>query len=621
MKDGKTHAVPLRPALLILLFGYLTAGPSGAQGQPAATQMAPEPPPAGYSLEDLGLTPPGSKARDDDDDNPESVCFVLAKEGRALLKQKRIPEGLAKLREAVALGERIKLKDEDLAALLDAYGLAQHKGDDDPGAVISLRRAADLAKKDATLKLDLAQALFRVQAYDEARRAAEQALSLGLTGEDADDARDTLKEAKRESLHQKIQSDASASFGYDTNIQQSAQTQTIANKSTRSAGRSQVLKRSALGKSNLNMGLQNFEATYQKYIRDNYALPSPQTSQWGLPLNLGLDLSGRPLGDGKLGLWIGYRFSQLIITDAETDTTGVLPDKDTYDFQEHTLMLWLAAKPTPWLDLKVRAEGFANFSGLVGFAPFQYGFNGILDATFIESKMWRTRLYYSHNFRRSFDQGTPGATDPAAQGDAYLNGNRDQIKLTQELRKKWVRPQLGYQFTNDSTGVLFTSLPFGIGALMPPPGVSIDTGCPASGVRNCIGTLTYYAPLSYQGHQVFAAARLTLPHGIDAFAAFRYEYQAYQGAYSATYSGVKAPVPTPTNPAFMLPGLTLFAIDSEQRKDHRLTTELWVSKDLPLGFSAEIAYTLLYNISNINNVIDNRSFSKNTVAASVAYAY
>ena len=80
------------------------------------------------------------------------------------------------------------------------------------------------------------------------------------------------------------------------------------------------------------------------------------------------------------------------------------------------------------------------------------GLYAVVDATFIESRKLRTRLFYQHQLRRSYDRSN----------DAYLDADRDEAKLTQELRLRGttvgLRAQLSYRLRSERTGAFTGSV-------------------------------------------------------------------------------------------------------------------------------------------------------------------
>jgi tetratricopeptide (TPR) repeat protein len=478
------------------------APPEGAAPPPAAT-----PPPA----DGAETEPPPS--------SPIEIIQKQAKEARALIKEKRFAEGLAKLRDAVAQADAAALSTADKAELLDDYAWALRKAGQDSEALAQQNLAVQLQPADPFLLINRGWMHFRLEHYDQAIADAQQALRLHPSADEAEDARDLLKEARTERLQERLEFVGGVAISFDSNILQNQQYQTIANQSTVSARKTQT--RPGRTGSSQSLGQQLVQAIddfanpnrpdlYVNHVLDDYRTAAPSLTQWGLPLNVNLDLIGRLGGSPRAGLWLGYRFEQTFMLAAETDPTGMLPAADGYNFQQHIVTLRVSGQPRPWLDFNIRAEGFVNFSGLEQFTPFQGGINGVLDLVFIESKQWRTRFTVSNRYRKSFDQ----------EDDGYLDGNRDMITLSQELRRTLFRLKLGYQFTYDNTGVLTAS-----SAVYFPLGMTAPQ----------VGTYNYNAPLSYQGHQVFLTGRLNLPHHLFIRPGLHYEYDLYADQYYATF--------------------------------------------------------------------------------------
>jgi hypothetical protein len=127
-----------------------------------------------------------------------------------------------------------------------------------------------------------------------------------------------------------------------------------------------------------------------------------------------------------------------------------------------------------------------------------------------------------------------------------------------------------------------------------------------------LGTYSYDAPLSYHGHELAASARFLLSHGLDAFAALRYEYRGYWDDYSAAYTGGQLG---------SIAALPAFDLPPASRADHRLTLEGSIYKTLPHRLTIELGYRFVGNFSNLANAIDNRTYTKHTVTASVGYYF
>lgn len=539
-------------------------------------------------------------------------ALELAREARALAKQDKGEAALSRAKEAIRLGQEARMPADDLAILHYNLGTLHLKVGDDDEAVASLRRAGELSPTDPDMRLDLATALLRTEDYDGAMGAAEQALRLGLTGDDAGDARSLIKEARSQRLHERLTFDATLSYSYDTNVTQGGAIQTIAGKTTAASGTSQRPRIERIGGASADA-----EQNYTNLVNVNYQTPSPQaTSEWDMPLYVNLSLLGRPVGNRRAELWLGYRFAQ-------TFMTMTVYDHDAYNYQEHFGTVRLQLRPWSWLSMRLRADGFVNFSGLKSFTPFQGGVNGYFDAIFYESKRWNTRINYRHNFRMSFDR----------TNDVYLDGNRDDVGIAQELRTRYFRPRLGYTFRNDLTGTLSTEVPLvlpvpvGERAVMPsslastaacyesfqsPERVSLN---PLS-TNVWAGCYKYQAPLSYRSHEAYLTLLFTLPWQLDISSTVRYEYRDYAGRNTAVYHATETSFMAtvngqPRNVTFNLPApITLMA---QERRDHLINADLYITKTLPKGFSVELSYAFTINKSSIANGLDNRNWDKHVV--------
>jgi tetratricopeptide (TPR) repeat protein len=534
--------------------------------------------------------------------DPAAEAFALAKEGRALVKSKRFKEGLAKLKEAVARGEQAGIAAEDQAELHYAYGLALAKAEEDQAAVAALRKACALNPRDAEMQLDLATALSRIEDHSGTIAAAEAALRLGLKGDEAREARTMIKSARDDRLHERLSFDATVSFGYDSNILQSALVETIAGRFT--GGRGQQTRDMQL------MALRSL----REDIAAQFRTPKEAQQEPDLPLSIYLDLSGRVVGNRKVSLGAGYRFSQTFMTLATYD-------HDAYNFQEHAAVLRLPTEPLRWLSLTVRAEGFANFSGLKDFEAFQGGIRGGLDAIFRESRRFQTRLTFTHAYRASFDRtvvsypassgalvagtsrdtgsGCPYAT---SYSNADLDGNRDDLGLLQDLRVKWLRARLGYYLHSDRSGVLQFDVPYQIPVTNPITMQQVDA---------TIGCYRYRAALSYLGHEAVASTRFLLPRQFEILVGARYEFRRYD-PYTVVFYPFRRPDGTQDQPTSLL---------DTHRQDHRIMADLSISKSLPLGFSIDLTYSFLYNKSNIEHGLDNRTYMKHVATLWANYSF
>lgn len=599
------------------------------------------------------------------------------------MKAKELEKAVAKMKEAVELGEKDGLPAEERGLLLYQYALALERNKQSTEAITVLRKAAQLAPKDADIRIELAQRLLDDDQYAEAKKEAEEALRLGL--EDADDQKEAariIKKSKLEMLHERFTFYGGVSFAFDSNVLQGAQRETIAGRNTGGAtgGRPKAEKLGDRADAILLANKLQLRSTYAEAVRAVFRQEAAAPQQeYDFPLNIFFDLGGRLVGNTAAQLWLGYRFSQSIMfspqrtpslyPDGSPQTRNDRPlydkDHDSYSSQEHTANLSFAWTPTKWLVLRPRIDGFVNFTGLRNFAPFQGGMLAVLDSSFIESRLFRTRLLYQHQLRRSFDR----------ENDVDLDGNRDEVRLAQELRLRGTsvsaRGVLSYRFRSDRSGVL-TSYPSYTPSLIiqygpQDPAAVVPRGVPALLTRNPaveIGQFTYQSSLSYFAHEAAMRWRISLPRGVEILAGLGYEYRTYPTEYRTTQYDGFAIVPDPDSDQRKYPAkpnpLTYkdplsgnMSVDttgwvawvctmrdpaqrctstiaqqtftepyySQRRVDHLVSADLTLSKDLPLGFGLDLGYSFLRNFSSIANIADNRNYTKHLVQLSLYYSF
>ena len=590
---------------------------------------------------------------------PAPDAWALARKGRERLRQRAFSESAALLQRALAQAPGEGITGDDLGVLYYLHALALARADRDAEALASLRRAVVLSPQDALTHLELAQIHLRGDHPEDARRAAERALALGLPdAADQADARSVVDKARRQILHDRFVLDASVSIGFDSNVLQGASRETIAGRNTGASTRA-TRPRTRLQERREQLGLiDSLFSNYQETIRDALYPATGSLAEADLPISLLLDAGGRVVGTRRFELWLGARFSQVFMTSPgrtpalgeggtpllTADGSAVYDaDHDAYSTQEHTLYARAQWTPVPWLLLRPRIEGFANFTGLRSFTPFQGGFLAALDTLFLESTRFRTRLVYQHQLRRSFDR----------DDDSYLDADRDEVRLTQEVRLRGARArlrgQLGYRFRSEQTGVLSAGdLPYRTTLVYQVKNI----GGSGNGLRvplaSDLGTYVYRAPLSYLANEISTRWRVTLPHRIELGAGLAYEYRAYAGTYQTRYVGAEIrdgaafiPPGVGFDPARMTAALctpaeitardttactgvlpaSRFAVASEKRRDHLIFVDLSIAKELPRGFNLELTYAFLRNFSSIATQIDNRSYTKHTVTLTALYSF
>ena len=113
-----------------------------------------------------------------------------------------------------------------------------------------------------------------------------------------------------------------------------------------------------------------------------------------------------------------------------------------------------------------------------------------------------------------------------------------------------------------------------------------------------------------------------MPGDVDLLANFAWEYLSYPEPYTATFTRYLAPVdnsdignwpvdPTPSR----------FALPEQRRVDNRFTVLVGVNKKLPRGFSLELTYSYLRNLSSVANYLDNRNYDKHVAQLEVEYTF
>lgn len=539
--------------------------------------------------------------------SPEPTAWDLVLQGKKLLKEKDGEQAIVKLQAALARADKDELTQDDRALVNYLLCLAAQRAKNSELALSAIRKSVEQAPKEADYQLELANLLFAEEKNQDAKRAVEEALRLGLSSEDDQkDAQNLLRKTKSAILHERFSFDLSATFGYDSNVIQGRQAETIGGvptgtKTSTTTTRQAFLEQLRQRNKNLIEGLLS---NYQNAITTNFATPVPSIAEWDLPVTVGLDLGGRLYGNDNTELWTGYRFTQIAMTSPAVD-------HEAYSLQEHVVPLRLQSQPKSWLLLRPRIEGFVNFSGLQSFSPFQGGLTAAFDALFLESRRWRTRLYAAYQLRRSIDRDY-----------SYLDGHRTDAKLLQEVRLNpggtvWGRGQLSYRFRADLSGVLEQSVDLQI--LTP----RLETVS--------VGTYDYRTPLSYLGHELGTRWRLFLPKGFDLGLGFGVEFRNYLADTTATYTSIPFTFVCPT--ATTLPncpsGTTVtvprdsasIGLPGVRRRDMLFSVDFGLAVTLPHGFSIDATVAFFRNSSNIQNGIDNRNYNKLTALLSAYYSF
>lgn len=579
-----------------------TQGPTQAGAPQAASSASASASGSTSATEPVPADAAASSATDAEKTEPSA--WDLALQGRKLLKEKDGPGAVAKIKAALVLAEKEAVAADDQALMQYLLSLAATRAGDEELALSAISAAARLAPKEPDYQLELANQLLSAERNSEAKQHAEAALRLGLSSEDdRKDAERIVKQAKSAMLHERLSLDFSVSVGFDSNVIQGGQAETIGGVPTGARKNSESTQsfQTRLRERNREL-ISGLFRDYRAAILSNYSEPIPSTAEFDVPVTLSMDLGGRILGTAKTELWAGYRFTQIAMTSPAID-------HEAYSLQEHVVPLrfqWQAAR---WLWLRPRLEGFANFTGLSSFAPFQGGLTAVLDMLFIESARFRTRVIGSYQLRRSFDR----AYD-------YLDGQRIDGKVSQELRinpggRVSARGQLSYRFRADLSGFLDQSVELQV---LSPNGTTIT-----------VGNYDYRSPLSYFGHEIGTRWRLMVPAGVELSFGGSADFRGYREDTTATYTARSLTVPCVTaigcsgGGTVTIPrdGSTTIALPSVRRRDVLTALDLGVSKTLPAGFSLDLTYTFLRNGSNIQNGIDNRNYTKHSVLLTTYYSF
>ncbi|HND10613.1 MAG TPA: hypothetical protein PLY80_09255 [Pseudomonadota bacterium] len=537
----------------------------------------------------------------------ETTAWDLALEGRKLLKAKDIAGAIAKFQAALARADHDELAADDRALIAYLLSLAASNSGNDELSLSAIRDAVKYAPKEADYQLELANQLFANDENLEAKLHVEEALKIGLSSDDdRKDAEALLQKTKTAMLHERLSIDLSVTTGYDSNVIQGGQAETIGGVPTgaRQTTTSTQAFREQLRQRNLDL-LKSLLTNYKEAIATNYREAVPSVSEYDIPVTVGLDLGGRLYGNRTTALWTGYRFTQLFMTSPSND-------HDSYSLQEHVIPLRLEWRPRSWFLFRPRIEGYANFTGLKTFAPFQGGVTAVLDFLFTESRRWRTRVLGTYQLRQSFDRTY-----------SYLDGNRIDAKVVQELRinqggSVWARGQLSYRFRADLSGVIEQSVDLQVLSLRGEP--------------ITVGSYDYKNPLSYLGNEVGTRWRLYVPKGFDLGIGASLDLRSYRDATTAVYSAspltINCPAATtapncPAGTTVTVPrdGTTTLDLPATVRRDSLLSVDAGITKTLPAGFSIDLTVTFMRNVSNIANGIDNRNYSKLTTMLGIYYSF
>lgn len=459
---------------------------------------------------------------------------ALAKKGKAAIQAGRVGEAIPDYRAALAHARARNAPVEDQCELAYGLGHALLRDHDAAGAAAVFGEAARLQPRDSDFQLMLGLAEFQALHDDAAGDALRSALSLGLSDVDARTAHAYLDAIARDRRHDRLAVDIKLSGGWDSNVPQS----------------SPVL---AAGSATL-----------------------PQTDAGFLAVDA--DLRWRFFRKRRDGFALDYHFGQLAYLASALDV---------YSVQEHELALLGDWSPHPRLGFELAAAGFATFSGVQTFTPFQAGITPSLRVFVREGHDLETQARYTHVWKDSLDVTYN-----------YLAGHRDEAALGEEWRpRRWhLRLWAGYQFTSERIGVECVPLHQILFPLIPQ--------FPAGGAQR------YIIPYSYQGHEARLYAQGDPHRDVRITLDLRYEKLFYAGQ------------------SYLRDTQTLMNFYVRTRADDRWTVAALVRWYLPRGFDVAAEYSLVINRSDIDFRnpstaldYDDKNYLKHVVALDAAWRY
>lgn len=457
----------------------------------------------------------------------------LAHAGALAVRAHRYDEGAADYRRASAVAEAEGAAPVDRAEIEYGLGHALWRAGDLVGAARALAGAIALSPDDAEFHYLLGLVHFDAGADADAKLALERAVALGLPDDEANRAADVLHALLRthRSETSRLFVEVRAAGGYDTNVPQSG-----------------VLLTAAQGKG------------------------APTDAPL---LEADLDFFWRPAGTARNGFSLEYRFGELAYV-SET--------LDPYSIQEHDLTVSGAWTPTPRLTLELGASGFALFSGVQTFGPFQAGGSVGPRVSLREPHGLETRVRYLHILKQSLDLTYD-----------YLGGQRDEAGIAEAWRNTQLRVALGYLFAREAIGVQKVTL----GQL----------DLPVAPLGSYDPNDVYFIPYSYTSHEISLALIAELPRDFHGSAMLRYEHRDYPDAsHIAAPNGIQS----------------YYRV----RRDNRFAADIAVRHPIAAGFDIELAYTFIVNRSTIDNTrastaldYDDKSYFKHVVQLGFGYVY
>ena len=457
----------------------------------------------------------------------------LTHAGTEAIRARRYGVAVADYRHALDAAIAENARAADRAELEYDLGNALWRANDLVAAARALTAAVELAPGEAEFRYLLGLVHFDAGADQDAKAALARALALGLPPAESERAHDILRALAetRRGETSRVFVELRVAAGFDTNVPQSGTVVTAQHPSA--------------------------ESSEAPFVEADF------------------DFFWRPAGTARDGLSLEYRFGQLAYLSS---------DLDLYSLQEHDLALVGAWTPAPRLTLELGADGYALFSGVETFAPFQAGASVGPRITVREPHGLETRLRAQHIFKH--------ALDPTY---AYLGGNRDEAGLAELWRDPKDRVSLGYLFSREDIGVQQVQLGL----------LDLPVAAPGSFDPDAV----WFIPYSYFSHELTLAGARDLPRDFYASATLGYEHRDYDQA-----AHLVAPDGTPSN--------------YRLRRDDRFALDLSLRHPIAFGFDVELGYTLVVNRSTIDNTrastpldYDDKDYVKQVVQVDFGFVY
>jgi tetratricopeptide (TPR) repeat protein len=444
---------------------------------------------------------------------------------KAALLAGQVEDAIAAYRRTLIDAERARAPAEDRAEIAYGLGYALYRAGRYDEAALHFDAAARLIPDEADFHLMAGLAHHKRDADDEAARALDRALTLGLDADAAQlahDARDALAWGLR-SQGRGLTLHAGASGGYDSNVAQLG------------ALRTEVL---------------------------SAELPENEGSPF---VTATVDTSfGAALGRHVTAQGL-YMLDQIAYTD---------PDHDIFSLQVHTLR---GSGEARWGHLLagLAAQGELQFSGLSAFAPFQRVVS-LEPSLGLEEGPWTsTWLRVKVSDKESLDEQTD-----------YFSGSRRDLRISQKVRMRSFRAELGYRHRRENIGSR-----------------ELDLGTFTA--QRVTVTGFYFVPYGHRLHGAFATIAATLFRdlrvGLDgAFDRLVYD----QDSVLRAEAGVRSR-----------------EIDRVRRRDSRLGLGLWLA--VPVGDLMELGlrYDVSMNDSTVQFAFDDKGFTKHQASLELSFDY